>query len=332
LQLALLAGEVDAQEPGRYRRPSTGCNEFKFKGDAVAESPVIVEAAINGLTSKERNPHVPVTPDEIAADALRCLAAGAAVVHNHVDVFMVEGDVAAARYLEGWRPVLAERPDALLYPTTNAGPDVETAYAHIAPLAESGLLRLSLCDPGSVNLGGYASDGLPGAGFVYANSFDDIRHQLGLCERYRLGPSMAIFEPGFLRTALAWHDAGRLPAGAMVKLYFGGEIGSLAGFGLPPTATALDAYLEMLDGTDLPWAVAVLGGDVIESGIARLALERGGHVRVGLEDHAGREQPMNVELVTKVVELCVEVGRPVATCDEAVELLALPERAAAGAS
>ena len=53
-----------------------------------------------------------------------------------------------------------------------------------------------------------------------------------------------------------------------------------AGFGLPPTNKALDAYLEMLEGTDLPWAVAVIGGDVLETGLAQRAIDMGGHVRV----------------------------------------------------
>ncbi len=297
--------------------------------------PVILEAAINGVTSKQRNSNVPVEPDEIAADALACLRAGAAIVHNHIDVFMVEGDVAADRYLEAWRPVLADRPDALLYPTTNAGPEVQGAYAHITPLAKSGLMRLSISDPGSVNLGGLGEDGVPAAGFVYANSFDDIRHQLELCERHRLGPSMAIFEPGFLRTALAWRKAGRLPAGAMFKLYFGGEEGYLGGrrggmpFGLPPTRAALGAYLELLDGCDVPWAVAVLGGDVVESGMALLALERGGHLRLGLEDYGGPREPTNEELVREAVALCAQVDRPVATCEESARILGLPERVAA---
>ncbi len=292
--------------------------------------PVIIEAAINGVTSKERNANVPVAPDEIADDILACLDAGAAVVHNHIDMFMVGGDVAAERYLEGWRPVLAQRPDALLYPTTNAGSDVEGAYAHIAPLAASGVLRLSLSDPGSVNLGGLDESGLPAAGIVYANSFDDIRHQLSLCSQHDLGPSMAIFEPGFLRAALAWWNAGQLPAGAMFKLYFGGEQGYLGGrrggvpFGLAPTRAALDAYLELLEGCDVPWAVAVLGGDVVESGLARLALEQGGHLRVGLEDYGGTRAPTNVQLVNEAVAVCEEVGRPVATCDEAAALLGLP--------
>ena len=94
---------------------------------------VIVEAAINGTTTKERNPHVPRQPEEIASDALACLAAGASIVHNHVDKVMVPGPEAAARYVEGWTPVFAARPDALLYPTTNFGPGVEGAYSHMAP-------------------------------------------------------------------------------------------------------------------------------------------------------------------------------------------------------
>lgn len=298
----------------------------------MTPAPVVVEAALNGVTGKDRNPRVPRTPAEIAEDALACLAAGAAVVHNHVDLVTTDAQASAARYLEGWRPVLAARPDALLYPTVGFGATVEERYAHVPLLAEAGCLRMSLADPGSVNLGGLGADGLPGGAldFVYVNSLADVRHQLGLCARFALAPSMAIFEPGFLRVVLAYHRAGRLPAGAFVKLYFGGDhdyLGGTApgvGFGLPPTRRALDAYLEMLDGAPLPWAVAVIGGDVVASGLARLALERGGHVRVGLEDHAGPRTPSNVELVREVAALAAEVGRPLATPAEAARLLGVP--------
>jgi len=47
--------------------------------------PVIIEVAVNGVTRKAENPHVPIEPDEIATDALACMAAGAAIVHNHID-------------------------------------------------------------------------------------------------------------------------------------------------------------------------------------------------------------------------------------------------------
>jgi len=294
-------------------------------------TPVIIEAAINGITNKARNPHVPCTPAEITADALACLTGGAAIVHNHVDV-MSDGAAVAARQLEGWRPVLAERPDAILYPTVGFGGDVVARYAHIPLLAEAVRMRMSVFDPGSVNLGGVADDGLPGGAFdfVYTNSFGDIRHMAALCDTHGLGPSISIFEPGFLRATLAYHRAGRLPAGSFVKFYFGGDADYLSGgrtgvsFGLPPTRAALDAYLEMLDGSQLPWAVAVIGGDVVGSGIAKLALERGGHIRVGLEDFAGPRQPRNVELVKEAVDLARVAGRAVASCAEASAILHLP--------
>src|SRR6185369_13816477 len=137
------------------------------------------------------------------------------------------------------------------------GATVEEKYAHVPLLAEAGVLRVSMVDPGSVNLGDIA----------YVNTAADIAHQVALCARHRLGPSLAIFEPGFLRTALGLHRVGRLPPGALVKLYFGGDhdyFGRAAPtFGLPPTRASLDAYLALLEGSALPWSVAVLGGDVV---------------------------------------------------------------------
>jgi len=150
--------------------------------------PVIIEAAINGAS-----PNAPRSPEAIAACASACFDAGAAIVHNHIDIV---GDAAtvAARYREGWDPVLADRPDALLYPTINGVGDPETRFCHIAPLAESGVLRIGIIDPGSVNLG---------PRFAYVNAGDSIEHQRSLCERFELGPTIAIFEPGFLRAALS---------------------------------------------------------------------------------------------------------------------------------
>ena len=272
--------------------------------------PVIIEAAMNGA-----NPNGPRAPDEIAADALACIAAGAAIVHNHIDRFMVPGEEAASRYLEGWQPVWAAHPDALLYPTINGGP-VADSLSHLPALTKAGC-RIGIIDPGSVNLGG---------SFVYVNSRDDIEVQRQVCEDLRLGPSIAIFEPGFLRTALRLHADGRLPAGAMVKLYFCDEAGYVGGvFGLPPTRPAFDAYLSMLDGVDLPWSAAVIGGDVVSSGVARWALEAGGHLHVGLEDHPGGDGVTNAALVEAAAEVCASVGRPVATVDDTIRILGLPE-------
>ena len=111
-----------------------------------------------------------------------------------------------------------------------------------------------------------------------------------------------------------------LPRSAFVKLYFSDQLA----FGLPPSKIALDAYLSLLEGSNMVWAVAVLGGDVIRSGMARWALEAGGHLRVGLEDYAGVATPSNVELVQAAAALCAALGRPLATRAQARAILGLP--------
>ena len=272
--------------------------------------PVVVEAAINGA-----NPDAPRTPDEITRCALACFDAGAAVVHNHVDMFG-SGEEAAARYREGWDPILAVRPDALLYPTINGVGPVEERYSHITPLAEHGGLRIGVIDPGSVNLG---------ASFAYVNSGSDIEHQWQLCDRHQLVPGMSIFEPGFLRAALAYWRAGKLPAGTMLRFYFGGREAEANGgftFGFAPTERALDAYLELLGDCPLPWSVTVVGGDLFATDLPELALARGGHLRVGLEDHRGRVTA-NEELVAQAVERVTASGRPLADCATAAQFLGL---------
>ncbi|MEH3099464.1 3-keto-5-aminohexanoate cleavage protein [Sphingomonas adhaesiva] len=291
--------------------------------------PLIIEAALNGATPRSRNPHVPVAPAEIADAALAAIDAGAAIVHTHIERMDLTGDAAVARYMEGYAPVLAARPDAILWGTVATGADVEARFGHYRGLARAGV-RMGAFDPGSVNLGTHGDDGLPGASFVYATSYRDIAWLAALHDAERLAPAIAIYEPGWLRTVLAYQQAGKLPRGAFVKLYFGGRYNFLDGkrsavtFGLPPTERALDAYLELLEGTGLPWAVAAIGDDVVDTGLAALAIARGGHVRVGLEDFGGERQPHNLELIAEVVALARTAGRPVATTAQAAQMLDLP--------
>ena len=198
---------------------------------------------------------------------------------------------------------------------------VEQRYGHVVRLAEEGLLTLGLVDPGSVNLGGTDEDGLPRpVDSVYLNTFRDARYMFETCTRLGVGVSISVFEPGFLRVALAYHRAGRLPP-AMIKFYFGAAPG--VSFGLPPTEPSLEAYLSMLEGSGLPWSVSAIGGDVAGCGLAKLALERGGHVQVGLEPYGGPGAPTNEELVRQVVEMAAKAGRPVASCAEAREIIGL---------
>ena len=293
--------------------------------------PVIIEAAINGARRQEQNPHVPRTPDEIVTDTLACLDAGASIIHAHNRSFRMVGQDAVDNYIAAWQPILEQRPDTLWYPTGVLADTTEDRLAHHELLADLGLLRIAYVDPGATNTGWAGDDGLP-VGVTYINDYDHIRAAFEQCERRSLGPSIAIYEPGWLATTLAYHRAGRLPRGAMIKLYFGAEWGLTARsegvtFGLPPTENALLAYLDMLEGTNLPWSVSVWGGDLMATPLPRMAVELGGHLHVGLEEFQDpQRQPNNAELVAEAAALCAEMGRPVASCEEAAQLLDVPDR------
>jgi uncharacterized protein (DUF849 family) len=288
-----------------------------------SDFPVIIEAAVNGTTTRERNASVPRTPSEIAADALACLAAGATIIHNHNDdpvIDMVTAAHAAQPYIDAWRPVLQEVPGAFLYPTmTGGGPHTTVAkrYGHIPELAAAGVLTMGIVDPGSVNIGGFDADGSPAPNeTVYLNSSADSRHMVDTCASLEVPINFSVFDGSFMRASLAYVASGRVPHGGLIKIFFGSD---WAPFGLPATEAALLAYLDMLGDCPLPWSVALPGGDLLDRPVARLALERGGHLRVGLEDYAGPGEPTNVELVERAVALAKDVGRPVATPGQAAE-------------
>jgi uncharacterized protein (DUF849 family) len=294
----------------------------------MSRDPVVLEVALNGITGPERNPAAPRMPDELARDALACLDAGAAIVHTHSHQPALPPAAGAELYAEAYRPILAARPDAILYPTTGIGPTFDDRWGHHDALAREGLIRQGLLDPGSVNFGESGRDGRPlDVDFVYRNGPRDVRGMVEGCARLALGPSVAVFEPGFLRATLAYHRAGLLPRGTLVKLYFL-ERGYLGGgephFGVPPIREALDLYLAMLGDAGLPWAVAVLGDSLLDSPIAGWALERGGHLRVGLEDHPDAKS--NRDEVEHARRLCERHGRRLATPAETAALLDLPRR------
>lgn len=279
---------------------------------STRRTPVIIEAAINGNTTKSVNPAVPRSPAEIAECGLECLDRGAAIVHNHNDEPNVGGPVRhdPAPYIAAWTEILAMRPNALLHPTVrgmSVDAPIEERYAHLAALHDAGLLPMASADPGIVSIGS----------LVYGNAPSDATYMFEWCRTRDLPVHVSVFEPGFLRAVLAHQQAGTLPRQVKIQLYFG----DAAPFGLPPTKASLDAYLALLDGSGLTWMVGVLGGDVIASGMAAQAIEGGGHVRVGLEDFYGHTNPTNQDLVTRAVDLVQSLGGEVATSEQALDLL-----------
>ena len=152
-------------------------SNFSFKKE---DTPVILEVAINGSTTKKVNPAAPETAAELADEAIKCLDAGATIVHAHSDKPSENVTKAVQAYVDAFTPVRKKHPHAILYPTANFDPAVyhknrtvwppEVQSGHYRPLAEAGLANMILLDTGVVPLAVYDKNGMisRGSGFESA--------------------------------------------------------------------------------------------------------------------------------------------------------------------
>jgi 3-keto-5-aminohexanoate cleavage enzyme len=274
---------------------------------------VWLEAAVNGPWGRERQPLIPVTVEEIVADAIACAEAGAAIVHVHAY------DEASGRQRDDWEiyariiEATRARVDAIVYPTIPlAGSadaerlmSAEARFEAIEQLGRRGLIEWSIVDPGSVNFSHVRDRAAGRCGFVYLNPEEHNRHGLSLAARYGFHPSYACYEPGFIRLGAALHRA--IPAAPMpvYRLLFSEGFS----FGFPPAVWALEAYRRLLreEAPSAPWMAAGLAVDIrplIEPCIAL-----GGHLRVGLEDAPLGSDLSNRAWVEQAVAAIRKAGR-----------------------
>lgn len=274
---------------------------------------VWVEAAVNGPFTRARQPGIPITIDEIVADGIACVEAGAAIVHVHpydeaTGLQRDDPDI----YEPILRGIRAET-DAIVYPTlpfeSPDAPSPMTAdqrFAAVTELARRGLLEWAVVDPGSVNVNHEAA---PTEGFVYYNRDSHIRYGLELCAANGVRPAYACYEPGFTRLGAALAaEHGALPAPVYRFMFSDGFR-----FGFPPRAWAVDAHRALLAevAPSAEWMVAGLAVDIRP--LIPHAVEFGGHVRVGLEDAPFGCTETNAELVRDAVARIERAGARAAT-------------------
>jgi len=297
--------------------------------DASSPSPssdlsghVLIEAAITPL--RRGTPAQSI--DEMVSEADACVRAGAGIVHHHHDMRLSESD-AINQLVETTRRIQELHPGVLTYTDYLAGKRAVEEHAHLGPTAEAGVLTMFAIDPGITSFPSDDDDGLPTRTYTDGLRFDEAHQMVELSKRLDVPISLGVFEPGHLRWIVAYARRAGFSPGTIVKLYFGGtrmvDRPDTAGinFGLPPTTAALDVYLSMLEGSGLPWIVSLFGDPVLDSPIARAAIERGGHLRVGIEDSATSGGPSNAEMVAAAVALATEIGRPVAGAGNALDVL-----------
>ncbi len=292
---------------------------------------VWIEVALNGPWGRERQPTIPVSVEAIVADGIASAKAGAAIVHLHAydDNTGRQRDdwQTYARVIEGIRAQC----DAIVYPTipiagsgfAGALTSARERYAHLEELAKRGLVEWAVVDPGSANIARLDELKRKELGFVYQNPDAHIIEGLRICAEYDVRPSYAIYEPGFTRAGAALASAHRgLPA-PIYRFMFSDQFA----FGFPPKPVFLDAHLALLSeaAPGAPWMVAGLGLDIRP--LIAPAIERGGHIRVGLEDRPLGIRESNVALVEEAATLVRAAGGEPASAAEVRESCAALDRA-----
>jgi uncharacterized protein (DUF849 family) len=301
----------------------------------AASRRIIITCAVTGaIHTPSMSPHLPVTPDEIIADALGAAEAGAAILHLHArDPETGKPDQtpeAFARFL----PRLKQQTNAVINLTSGGSPFM-TVQERIRP-AEIFKPEVASLNMGSMNFGLFhLLDRYKDFKFewerahlensrdlVFRNSFKDIEYILTTCAHKGTRFEFECYDIGHLYNLKHFLDRGLVKPPLFVQSVFG----ILGGIGTHAEDVAhMKRTADRLFGEQYRWSV--LGAGAAQMRIAAQAAAMGGNVRVGLEDslwagpkRLAQSSGEQVRIVRRIVE---GLGLEIASPDEARAILSL---------
>ncbi len=267
-----------------------------------AEPVVITVAPTGAEVTREQNPHLPVTPEEIAAEVARSAEEGAAVVHIHAR--LDDGrPTTEPIVLQRIADLIRERCDIVIGMSTGAqvGMHHEERIRVLDARPEIASLNC-----GSLNFGDEIFDNHP----------DLIKALAKRMQADGIRPELETYDLGMLATAGRLLDQGLLDSPPLYNFVMG-----VRG-GIPASPENLLAMLHNRPRPG-PWTVTGIGRSQLP--LTTLACAMGGHMRVGFEDNIyyrrGRLATSNAELVARARRIAEELGRPVATAEQARNIL-----------
>lgn len=269
---------------------------------------LIITAAICGAeVTKENNPNVPYTVEEIGREAESAYKAGASIIHLHVR----EDDGTPTQDKERFRACIEEIkrrcPDAIIQPSTGGAVGM-TDLERLQPTELHP--EMATLDCGTCNFGGDE---------VFVNTENTIKNFGKLMIERGVKPEVEVFDKGMIDYAIKYAKQGFIKEPMHFDFVLGVQM----------AATARDlAFMVDSIPAGSTWTVAGVGRHQFP--MAALAIVMGGNVRVGFEDNVfiskGVLAKSNGELVEKVVQMAKLLGREIATPAEAREILGLPQK------
>lgn len=270
---------------------------------------LIIQVALTGAeVTREQQPNLAITPDEIAEDAYQCYLAGASVAHVHAR----EDDGTPTQDVEVYRKI-KEKIEAkcnIIFQPSTGGAVWHTFEQRIQPVDLKP--EMATYDAGTVNFGDE----------VFMNSPEMLEKFAIKMMELGVKPELEVFEPGMIEAVKRLEKRGLLYGPHHFDFILGVPGGSMG-----EIEDLLHFIHKIPEGST--WTVGGIGR--YELPLAVHAILLGGHVRVGFEDNIyykkGELATSNAQLVERIARISRELGREVATPDEARKILSIPHEA-----
>ena len=275
--------------------------------------PCIICVAITGsVPTKANNPALPISVEEQIESTHQAFEAGASICHAHVrnaDETPSSDPEKFARLKEGLEK---HCPGMIIQFSTGGRSGAGQARGGMLPLGP---------DMASLSVG---SNNFPTR--VYENPPDLVDSLAGEMRTHDVMPEVEAFDLSHIHQAAAMHKDGRLPKKLYVQFVMGVKNA------MPTDRDVFDYYVKTVErlAPQAEWCAAGIGRNQIV--VNEWSIAAGGHTRTGLEDNVRIDKdtlaPSNAALVARAVELCEKYERPVASWEQAREMLELPLKAA----
>jgi uncharacterized protein (DUF849 family) len=299
-------------------------------------SKVVITCAVTGsIHTPTMSPYLPLTPDEVAKDAIAAAEAGAAILHLHARDPKDGRPTPDPEIFMQFLPRIKQATNAVVNITTGGGHGMTLDQRLAAPLRA----RPEMCslNMGSMNFGLYPMlerykewkyEWEPQflemtRDFIFRNTFKDIERSLKeLGEGCGTKFEFECYDVGHLYNLAHFLDRGLVKPPLFVQTIFG----ILGGIGADPENLAhMKRIADKLFGDSYAWSILAAGRHQMP--LITMGAIMGGNVRVGLEDSLwlGRGQLAkgNAEQVSRIRAILENLSLEIATPDEARSLLAL---------
>jgi uncharacterized protein (DUF849 family) len=282
------------------------------------DDPVILTCSISGaIANRDQCPAIPYTPEEYAAEAVRIVDEGGAMIHVHART----PDGVPSYEIEDFRAITeairAAVDDVIVnYSTGAIGVALDKRVAYLRELRPD----VAALNMGSMNYAKYSAKRKEFVfDTVFLNPFDEIIAFLEVMSELGIRPEHECFDTGHIGSLAPLVDMGVLEEPLHVSCVMG-VLG-----GVPPTPRNLAAMADNVpDGSH--WGLIGIGRR--QWLLVAAALTLGGSVRVGLEDNFylpdGTMARSNGELIARARRMAEDVGRSTATVAQAREMLGVP--------